>query len=322
MRDQLVADDRQLIEACALADLGPRTIVELRGDDRAKFLHNLCTNNITGLAVGQGCEAFLLNAQGKTLAHVLVFASDDALRLETVAGQAEFLSKHLDRYLIRERVEIVDRTGELRQLLLAGPLAPGVLRQLGIEPPEKNLSTVDATISGIRGSIARVDFTGPDCFFVTAAVNDFDEVWGSLASAGAKPVSEDAVEAARIERGWPLFVRDITDANLPQEVNRDERAINLNKGCYLGQETVARIDALGHVNRRLVRVQFSGEAIPPSGTQLFAGDKPVGQVTSAAWSPRSGAPIALAYVRRGHDSSGAEGQSEADAATWKILPTD
>ncbi|MEX0585541.1 MAG: glycine cleavage T C-terminal barrel domain-containing protein, partial [Pirellulales bacterium] len=176
------------------------------------------------------------------------------------------------------------------------------------------------TIGGAAVTVARVDLTGPDGFLIASPRADTGAVRTALLEAGAVAVGPDAVESARIERGWPLFGRDISQANLPQEVARDERAINLNKGCYLGQETVARIDALGHVNRRLVGVQFSGEAIPAAGTELLADDKNVGKVTSAAWSPRLDAPLSLAYVRRGHDAPGTDLETSYGAATVVALP--
>jgi folate-binding protein YgfZ len=125
-----------------------------------------------------------------------------------------------------------------------------------------------------------------------------------LLEAGAVNCDAAAFDAVRIEAGWPLFGRDITPENLPQEVDRDAYAISFKKGCYLGQETVARIDAMGHVNRKLRRLKFAGDAAPAPGTALLAGDKHVGEVTSAAISPNFGAPLALGYVRRGHNEPG------------------
>ena len=132
----------------------------------------------------------------------------------------------------------------------------------------------------------------------------------------------EAWEALRIEAGLPLFQVDFDDTHLPQEVNRDEQAISFNKGCYLGQETVARIDALGHVNRKVVLLKFEGEAVPPVGLELSVagkGDagKSVGRVTSGCWSPRFAAPLALAMVRRG--SNELETPLESDLGTATVI---
>ena len=112
------------------------------------------------------------------------------------------------------------------------------------------------------------------------------------------------LDAVRIEAGFPLFGSDITDDNLPQEIGRNKQAICFTKGCYLGQETVARIDALGHVNRLLTRVKFASAEVPSPGTELFASDKAVGKVTSACWSPLNGSPLAFALIRRAQSAPG------------------
>ena len=142
----------------------------------------------------------------------------------------------------------------------------------------------------------------------------------ALLAAGATSCRHAAFDAARIEWGFPLFGQDITDKNLPQEVARDDRAISFVKGCYLGQETVARIDALGHVNRRLVGVNFSGQQVLDIGEELFADEAAVGTITSACYSPQLKAPLALAYVRRGNNSPGVRLHSAVGEAEVVTLP--
>jgi folate-binding protein YgfZ len=117
-------------------------------------------------------------------------------------------------------------------------------------------------------------------------------------------VGREAFEAARIEAGFPMFGHDITENNLPQEVSRNGRAISFTKGCYLGQETVARIDALGHVNKTLVGLRYLVSQVPKVGATILNGDEPVGTVTSATWSPKHEAPMALGYIRRGFNTPG------------------
>jgi tRNA-modifying protein YgfZ len=144
----------------------------------------------------------------------------------------------------------------------------------------------------------------------------------ALLAAGAVACEEGAFDAVRLESGTPLFGRDITEDNLPQEIRRDAQAISFTKGCYLGQETVARIDAMGHVNRLLTGVRFlSGAAtVPLPGTQLSSGDKVVGHVTSAAWSPRLKQPLGLALIRRAHSSPGTKLDSPQGPAELISLP--
>ena len=147
-----------------------------------------------------------------------------------------------------------------------------------------------------------------------------EAAWPALVAAGARPCGHDAVEMARLEAGTPLFGQDITDKNLPQELARNAFAISFTKGCYLGQETVARIDALGHVNQTLCGLRFPAPHIPPPGTELTADGKVVAHVTSAAFSPRLGSPVALGFVRRGHDAPGTKLRSSLGEASVVELP--
>ena len=137
---------------------------------------------------------------------------------------------------------------------------------------------------------------------------------------GAEPCQAAAFHAARIEAGVPLFGVDFNDSNLPQEVGRDHEAISFTKGCYLGQETVARIDALGHVNQQLAGVRFLGATIPEPGTSLTHDSRAVGQVTSATYSPRLDSPLALAMLRREHAAIGSHLQSLIGESVIVALP--
>ncbi|MBI3839601.1 MAG: aminomethyl transferase family protein [Planctomycetia bacterium] len=310
-----------LTEHAGLVDLAHRTQIELGGADRSTFLHNLCTNEIRKLPPGAGCEAFLTSVQGKTLAHVFVFAGPDSLVLETVAGESEKILSHLDHYLICEQVTLTDRSHQWSELLLGGAQSEGVLGQLtDSQMPEARLANAAAILGGRPVWLRRVDLAGPVGFLISAANEDLDPVRAALRGAGAVACPAPAFDAARIEWGFPLFGHDIWDTNLPQEVARDPLAISFVKGCYLGQETVARIDALGHVNKTLTGLRFPGATIPPVGLELRAGDQTVGRVTSAAYSPRLGAPLALGYVRRGSNAPGTRLTSELGDAEVIALP--
>jgi folate-binding protein YgfZ len=326
MSDELVKHGALLADYDALRlgvgfALLQRTLLEVRGADRASFLHGMCTNDVKNLAVGQGREAFFTNVQGKTIGHAYLFAGEDAIWIDTTAGQAEVLMPALDRYIIREQVELFDRTAEWAEFVVAGANAEAVLGGLAYcAVPTARLEHVAATIASKSISLRRVDFVDDACFFLACDVGDVDAVRAALESAGARLVSEVAVDAARIEQGTPLFGSDITPANLPQELARDRLAISFTKGCYIGQETVARIDALGHVNRYLVGVRFGGDGTPAVGAVLRVGDKDVGNVTSVTYSPRLSAPFALAFVRRGHHEPGAMLQAEGTAGKVVALP--
>ncbi len=318
-----IAQYHALTTGVAVVESAQRTQIELSGTDRATFLHNLCTNNVRQLEVGAGCEAFLTTVQGKTLAHVFIFVCPESLVIDTVGGQGETILEHLDHYLISEKVTLADRSREWTELLLAGPGSEPLLAKLGdVRIPPALLSHAAFDVALTRAWLRRVDMTSPGGFLLSARREDGAAIAAALVDAGATRCGEAAFEAARIERGFPLFGKDLSDKNLPQEVARDQAAISFVKGCYLGQETVARIDALGHVNRLLVGLRFAGSDVPQPGTELRAGEQVVGQVTSASYSPRLQAPLALAYVRRGSNEPGARLNSASGEAEVIAFPVD
>lgn len=310
-----------LASGAGLVDFRARTRIEFTGDDRASFVHNLCTNEVRKLTPGTGCEAFLADARGHLLAHVFLFCRASSLLLETVANQEAKLLAHFDRYLIREKVQLAGRSEADAEFLLAGPRAAEILPNLiGAEPPSQRLHHVEAELAGCRALVARVEMTRAGGYLIFCQRPDGAAVWRALNAAGARPCGLQAWEAARIEAGFPCYGIDLNDKNLPQEAARDALAISFVKGCYLGQETVARIDALGHVNKSLVGVKFSEASVPEPGLELTSGGQSVGNVTSACFSPRLNAPFALAYVRRGLTEPGTMLESSLGGAEVTSLP--
>ena len=306
---------RSLTAGFGLVDVSDRTHIEITGADRTRFLHGFCTNDINGLQRGIGCEAFLTNAKGRTVGHVLAFCGEQSLVLDSAAGQAETIVDHLDRYIIREDVAIADLSQEKTELFIAGINAQQALASLADAPiPASTLTHITCRLADIEVSVRRVPFGAGPSFLVACSRSSCPQLYASLTRAGAAVCSAAALEMIRIEAGFPAYGRDITEDNLPQEVNRDEQAISFNKGCYLGQETVARIDALGHVNRLLVGLRWETPLVPQAGQKLGLDQRPIGHVTSAAWSPRLGTPLALAYVRRDRSQRGTRIETEHGAA--------
>ena len=254
------------------------TVIEITGEDRQAFLHNFCTNEIKGLDASHACEAFVLNGKGKTIAHVHVLNTGDSLVLHGVAGIGPVLMEHLDRYIIREDVQLKDLSSQWPVTFTPGdsPLGPNTLF---FNKENDNI-------------LAHVELAG----FGNLTFCDVD------GESDACEVSAEALEMLRVEKRTPWFGRDIDDSNLPQELLRDDKAINFNKGCYLGQETVARIDAMGKVNRVLVPVSIDAEL--PVGSELAVDDKAMGKLTSVAWSPTQNGWLGLAIVRRPNEVAG------------------
>lgn len=307
--------------AVGIAPCHDRTQIELTGKDRATFLHGFCTNEIKRLEPGQGCEAFLTNVQGKTIGFVNVFCEETRLIIDTAPGQAAHIIKSLDRYLIREDVQLIDRSESWREFLVAGPSAAALIEQiLGAEIKLAPRHHVQCPWQGGELSVRRVDYTGQPDFLIGLETADWQACWDAFAAADGTPCQAAAVEIARIESGTPIFGVDITDDNLPQEVDRNATAISFTKGCYLGQETVARIDALGHVNRLLRGIRISAAEIPPPETEFARDGKVAAQITSACWSYALQSPLALAYVRREFSTPGSRFASPVGEAEVVQLP--
>ncbi|MFM9965495.1 MAG: YgfZ/GcvT domain-containing protein [Planctomycetaceae bacterium] len=295
-----------------LFDVSTRTQIEVTGRDRVKFLHSFCTNDIKKLQPGQGCEAFITNVNGKVLGHIFVFAERDSLWLESVAGSAATLLPHLDRYLITEDVQFTDRSAEFMELLIAGPQSTEFLERLGLHPvttlPLYGHMAIGPIDSFPVRSIRRVDWLDSPTWLLLISRDKSEAVQRTLPEFGLQSANADEFHARRIAAGFPLYGIDITEENLAQEVGRTELAISFTKGCYLGQEPIARIDAMGHVNRQLCRVELSSGPLPTPGTPIL--DKPtpdskqVGAITSSAGTSESA--VALAYLRTAHSRSGTQ----------------
>lgn len=306
-------DYDSLTHGAGLADGAPRGRFAVTGRDRAAFLHRFCTNHITGLAPGQSCEAFFCNAQGKIVGFADIFCLPESFVVETAAGQAERSIAHLDRYVLRDDAQFVPRQDDWSELIVVGPQSRERLAALFGEPLD---GCAWRTWQGRRVLAAPVARYGVAGFLLFADRADMPPLHAALVELGLRPVSAVALDMVRREAGAPDFGRDITEANLPQEVDRNAQAIHFSKGCYLGQETVARIDALGHVNRQLVGVLTATE--PAAQAELSRGGKVVGYVTSTGWSPRWGAFLSLAYVRREHSAADTELQTAGVSA--RVVP--
>jgi tRNA-modifying protein YgfZ len=285
----------------ALFDVGDRSQIEIRGADRAAFLHSFCTNDIKRLAAGQGCEAFLTNVKGRVLGHVFVFVETDAIWLETVAGADEALIAHLDRYLITEDVQLHPRTRELGEFFVTGPRAAAVLESAGLHVPGERMQSVERGDVRVR----RVDWFDQTGHLIAIPRGMTGSLWDRLSHCDeCVPAGRQAFHALRIEAGFPLFGRDITDDNLAQEVGRTAQAISFTKGCYLGQEPIARIDAMGHVNRELRRLRLEHGPPPADGAKIVVDDQDIGRVTSSVQLTDASQPFALGYVRSRYAKAG------------------
>ncbi len=310
-----------------LFDLSDWSQIELTGKDRQPFLNGFCTNDVKKLASGEGCEAFLSNIKGRVIGHIQVFADDRRLCLESEPGQAAAVIEHLDRYLISEDVQLVDRTNDWGLLLIVGDDAPAVLESCGLCPSERVPQHFGAhvVLQGIdsSASLRRGDFTSQPNWTISADRETIGGLQSQLVAAGAVVSDRTTFESQRIEHGYPLFGIDLSEDNLIHESARVRQAVSFTKGCYLGQEPIARLDSLGHVNRHLCRLRIATSTTVAAGARVLQSkdgeQSEVGHVTSAA--PMSSdiagdEAVAIALVKRDAALAGTELLVElADSST-------
>lgn len=299
-----------LRDGVGFVDLTPRSVLRLAGPGGAEFLHSFCTNDVRRLASGDGCEAFVTSVQGKVLAFCGVYCEQDRLTLETDGDGNRVLAAHLGKYLLADDVELIDDTSQVAEVLIAGRGAADWLGEhFTAEPPRQPYQHTQGKLLGLPITLRRVPWT-PTAWLAELAIEDRLPLSEQLQQLGAVAADFDAWNTLRIESGWPEPGIDVTEANLPQEVDRNDTAISFIKGCYLGQETVARLDALGHVNKILRGLKFAGDSPPPPGTVLNVAGKEAARVTSSCWSPTLKQPIALGYVRRGREAGGSSFEAD------------
>jgi len=310
------------LKTAAVFDVSHHGKVEVSGKDAPSFLHNLCTNDILNMPLGAGCEAFFCTAKAKVVAHVLIYhvllpEDRHAFWLDVAPGQAEVLIKHLDRFIIAEQVELVDRTTGFVQLHLAGPKAAAVLARAlaDVLPPLEPLQHMERTFgANVTAHIRRNDPLGVPGFDIVCASSLASGLWRMLTSAEAKPAGLDAFELLRVEAGTPVYGKDIDENRFAFDVGRTQQAISYNKGCYLGQEPIVMArDRAGHAPRTLLGLKLAGNDSVPRGSKLYRGAEEVGFTCTSIRSPRLGTPIALAYVRFGHQAPGTAVEVETPA---------
>jgi folate-binding protein YgfZ len=296
--------------------IGRLTLIALSGQDRNKILNNLCTQDLRNLIPGAVAESFLLDVKGRTLSHGIVAALPDITWFVTSANQGDKLAPHIDRYIIREDAAIADVSRDWDAILI--PASSPWTQALQAEF-SGHASSAEST-PGCRWSSApsivaiHVPWLPGGATLVLLA-NTNEASPGSLAerlrteSTPSDTTSRTGWEFERIEAFWPWAGVDCDDRNLPQELSIDDRAISFKKGCYLGQETVARLDALGQVQKKLVPIQLKRSAPIPLPCTVTIDGKDVAVITSLGTS-EEGVTKGLAMVRRSHFTAGSVFQVE------------
>jgi folate-binding protein YgfZ len=316
-----------LLGGCGVYDLGFRARISLTGSDRLRWLNGMVTNNIRDLALTRGVYAFLLNPQGRILGDMFVYNAGEALVVETDRSQVEKIVATFDHYIIMDDVEVTNLSG-LTAIGVSGPKSLTLLQAAGIQIPDLQplqAFTVqcECQCGCLECIIVRGEDTLPGSYEIWLTPAHVKPLWDALLKAGAVPVGAEALEMQRIATGVPLYGVDIRERDLPQETEQ-MRALNFNKGCYVGQEIVERIRSRGNVHRKFTGLLVEGAAAIAAGAKIISNEKEVGEVTSSAAlpTPSGERTVALGYIRREVGVPGREMTIGTAKATVIQLPLD
>ncbi len=274
-----------LTERAAVVRRGDRGVLVVTGADRLTWLQGLLTNDVVALPIGGVCDAAYLTPQGRMITDLRVFNLSERVLLDVPASLAEPLQKRLDPLLFSEDAQIANRSSELVIVDVHGPQAPAIVEGVG-------MTRDDA-----------FDVPGFTAFVPSADVEPFVR---TLTARGALDTTLETLDIVRIEAGRPAFLVDMDEHTIPLEAGIESRAVSFTKGCYVGQEVIVRITQRGggRVSRKLVGIRLSKGTLPAGGELISSGDREIGRLTSAAWSPAVETGIALGYVHRDFTAPG------------------
>lgn len=304
-------------ERAVVVPLPERAVLAASGPNRQKFLHSILSNTILGLAPGQGCLASLMDVKGHLLALMRALVTRDAVLLEMPLSRLAAVKEALLFYKVGAPVRFEERPAAI--LAVLGPQANVTLAAIGLDPGDlANEAHAEGHLAGRPARVARAGDLPAGGFVVHTAPDDADAVQLALAAAGAVPISRATLDVLRIEDGRPWYGPDVTEQNLLHETGLLLEYHSPSKGCYVGQEVIARLEARGgNVNKLLRGLRL---AVPANaGTAVQREGREVGHVTTAEVSPRLG-PIALAFIHRAAFDPGTQVEVSGQPATVVALP--
>jgi len=306
-----VAEHSAVRSGVGIADLSHRGKIRVTGEDRVKWLQSVISNDILPLTTGQGLYSSFLTHKGKMLSYFRVYALPDSLFIEDVGEIGETTFQALRKFLLYGTKAKMENCAETWGLvLISGPKATGLIQTAfgtdvnGLKP----LSFVTLDIGGTPALLIRTEETGETDIEILLPADGLATTWERLWAVGTpmglKPFGAQAREMLRIEAGLPRAGLDLTEEVVPPEANLEGIAFSLTKGCYPGQEVVARMDTYGSVRRHLVGLLLQDAVLPPKGAKLFSGDREVGWVSSSAHSPSVGCSVAFGFPLRDFTAPG------------------
>ena len=306
-----VAEHAAVRSGVGITDLSHRGKIHVTGEDRVKWLQSVISNDILPLTTGQGLYSSFLTHKGKMLSYFRVYALPDSLFIEDVGEIGETTFQALRKFLLYGTKAKMENCAETWGLvLISGPKATGLIQTAfgtdvnGLKP----LSFVTLDIGGTPALLIRTEETGEtDIEILLPAgglATTWERLWAVGTSMGLKPFGAQAREMLRIEAGLPRAGLDLTEEVVPPEANLEGIAFSLTKGCYPGQEVVARMDTYGSVRRHLVGLLLQDAVLPPKGAKLFSGDREVGWISSSAHSPSVGCSVAFGFPLRDFTAPG------------------
>jgi folate-binding protein YgfZ len=292
-----------------MVDLSHIGLLRVTGRDKLSFLNGLLTNEILKMKEGTGIRSALLNTKARVLADLYLYAREDDLLVDTGDVPGASVRDILERFIITEDVQVKDVTSEFVHLTLQGQQAAGNVRDLfGITFADMN--PLQHKMLGPAMIVSR-DRTGQSGYDMIIPNDEAEAIWQGLLLKGVTPVGIDALEILRLEAGYPRYGVDVDENTIILEAGYKD-AISFNKGCYLGQEVVARATHIGRVNKNLVQFQTESEYVPDPKSKLHASDKEAGYVTSAAFSPGMKGVVGLGYAQRDFAKEGTKLVIETD----------
>ena len=308
-----VAEHLAVRSGVGVTDLSHRGLVHITGDDQVSWLQSIISNDILPLQNGQWCYSSFMSHKGKILSYFRVYRLEDILLVEDTGEVGETTFHTLKKFLLYgTKVTMTPCDGNWGMLLVSGPTASQLIQDtFGIDVSSlKTHSFLHHDVHGQRLLIARTEETGEDDFTLFASAGMLPQVWVQVWAAGKtlglRGFGTAAKETLRLEAGIPKLGPDLNEQITPPEANLEGKAFSLSKGCYPGQEVVARMDTYGSVKRRLVGLVIDTPHVPEPGTTIFSGNREVGWISSTTYSPTLNTTIALAFPLRDFTKVGTE----------------